>query len=201
MNWDSANDTLVQDVTHIITFAKSLPITKRSVLKLAAKIFDPLGCINAFTINLKMLFQQLCIDKIEWDKPLTGEYREQYTKLINDLEKVNNVYIHRSLFKQNDIVKKVEIHGFSDASKRAHAAVVYLRIEYNDGRVETQFLASKSKVSPIRTKSIPRLELLGACLLARLVQSLRTSLQDELGGGHRRYVLLGRLIFCSLLDS
>ena len=160
VNWDSANDTLVQDVTHIITFAKSLPITKCSVLKLAAKIFDPLGCINAFTINLKLLFQQLCIDKIEWDKPLTGEYREQYTKLINDLEKVNNVYIHRSLFKQNDMVKKVEIHGFSDASERAHAAVVYLRIEYNDGKVETQFLASKSKVSPIRTQSIPRLELL-----------------------------------------
>ena len=179
VKWDSTNDTLVQDITHIITFAKSLPITKHSVLKLAAKILDPLECINAITINLKMLFQQLCIDKIEWDKPLTGQYHEQYTKLLNDLEKVNNVYIHRSLFKQNDMAKKVEIHGFSDASERVHAAVVYRRIEYNDGKVETQFLASKSKVSPIRTQSVLRLELLGACLLARLVQSLRTSLQDE----------------------
>ena len=77
-------------------------------------------------------------------------------------------------------VAKVEVHGFSDASERAYASVVYLRIEYESGEVGVKFIASKSKVAPIKRQSIPRLELLGACLLAKLVHNIKVTLQAEL---------------------
>ena len=182
VNWDSDTDTFYLDLAYVVEFAKSLPPTKRSVLRITAKIFDPLGCLCVFTITLKAFFQQLCINKINWDKELQGNDRKTYDSLVSELEKFNRLGISRCLFSQDKQVKKVEIHGFSDASEKAYATVVYLRIEYITGEIEVKFVASKSKVAPIKQQSIPRLELLGACLMAKLVSNIREILQDELPG-------------------
>ena len=55
---------------------KSLKPTKRSVLKTAAKVFDPLGVISPTTLKAKSLFQELCLLKLSWD--------EKTTKIIVD---------------------------------------------------------------------------------------------------------------------
>ena len=65
-----------------------------------------------------------------------------------------------------------EIHGFSDASERAYAAVLYVRTVSHDGTVITRLIASKTRVSPVKKQSIPRLELLGALILTRLVNTV-----------------------------
>ena len=49
----------------------------------------------------------------------------------------------------------------------AYAAVLYLRSIYDDGSVEVRVIAAKTKVTPLKKQSIPRLELLGALTLAR----------------------------------
>ena len=182
VNWDSDSDTFYLDLAHVVEFAKSLPPTKRSVLRITAKIFDPLGCLCVFTINLKAFFQRLCINKIDWDEELQGNDRKMYESLVAELEKFHQLGISRCLFSEDKQVKKIEIHGFSDASERAYATVVYLRIEYVTGEVQVKFVSSKSKVAPIKQQSIPRLELLGACLMAKLVNNIRDILQDELPG-------------------
>ena len=45
----------------------------------------------------------------------------------------------------------VTLHSFSDASEKAYAAVVYLRHEYEDKSVTTRLIASKTRLSPIRS--------------------------------------------------
>ena len=67
---------------------------------------------------------------------------------------------------------ETQIHAFSDASNTAYAAVVYTRSSYENGNVQVRLVASKSKVAPIKKQSIPRLELLGAVILTRLVNTL-----------------------------
>lgn len=57
---------------HIVDLATKLPPTIRSLLKIAAKVFDPLGHLTLFTIDLRILFQDLCVAKIPWDKELEG---------------------------------------------------------------------------------------------------------------------------------
>ena len=73
----------------------------------------------------------------------------------------------------------IQIHGFSDASKRAYAAVAYLRTVYENGQVDVQLIASKTKVAPTKPQTIPRLELLGATILARLVHNISNTLSLE----------------------
>ena len=52
-------------------------ITKRSILSVAAKIYDPLGLISPVTLRLKQMFQELCKSKVDWDEPLNDEFCEE----------------------------------------------------------------------------------------------------------------------------
>ena len=58
-----------------------------------------------------------------------------------------------------------------DASESAHGAVVYVRTKYDD-EVLISLAAAKTKVSPLKAVSIPRLELMGAHLGSTLAQSV-----------------------------
>ena len=69
--------------------------------------------------------------------------------------------------------------GYCDASLSAYAAVVYLWIETENG-ILRKFVVAKTRVAPLKKQSIPRLELLSAVLLARLMDTVRSSLTPEL---------------------
>ena len=71
------------------------------------------------------------------------------------------------------------LHGFCDASKHAYAAVVYLVIKSPTEQI-VRFIVSKTRVAPLKPQTIPRLELLSALLLARLMKSVATSMGSEL---------------------
>ncbi|GFX11565.1 integrase catalytic domain-containing protein [Trichonephila clavipes] len=91
------------------------------------------------------------------------------------LAKVNNFKIPRCILLPATI--RIEIHGFSDASERAYAAVVYIKCFNESGQSQTRLLCSKSRVAPLKTLTIPRLELSAALLLSRLVKKVVPILQ------------------------
>ncbi|GIY86715.1 reverse transcriptase [Caerostris darwini] len=62
----------------------------------------------------------------------------------------------------------VEVHIFSDASIVAHGAVAYFRYVNLREEVGTSFVMSKSRISPLKKLSLPRLELMGTIIAARL---------------------------------
>ena len=176
LSWNTESDELYVDVTELITYMDSLVPTKRSVLKFSAKVFDPLGFLGPFTVKQKILFQELCCEGVNWDDPLDGEALKLWKCIPNDLQAISRVRVQRCYFSQNKRVISCQLHGFSDASERAFAAVVYLRVEYQGQTPEISLVASKTRVAPIKKQSIPRLELLGATILARLMDTVKSSL-------------------------
>ena len=104
-----------------------------------------------------------------------------YDKVVSEISKLQTVSIPRCLFAANKEVRSVQLHAFSDASEKAFATSVYLRVEYKTDEVDVRFIAAKAKVSPIKAQSIPRLELLGACLMSQLVGTVKPILEAELG--------------------
>ena len=123
-----------------------------------------------------MLFQTLCTDSVGWDDELNEEVRIQWESLISQLELLDGVKIPRCYFCLELKVISVQLHAFSDASERAYAAVLYARSVYSNGHVKVRLISSKTRVSPIKRQSIPRLELLGAVILARLSKVVRNAL-------------------------
>ena len=70
----------------------------------------------------------------------------------------------------------VEFHAFGDAPEKGYGACMYIRSSLPDGAHKSVLVASKSRVAPIKTVSLPRLELMGALLCARLVSFVRNAL-------------------------
>jgi hypothetical protein len=68
-----------------------------------------------------------------------------------------------------------ELHVFCDDSSKAYGAVVYL---HNTHSKETALVMSKSRLTPNKTLTIPRAELLAALL--RLIQFVHASLAQQL---------------------
>lgn len=64
-----------------------------------------------------------------------------------------------------------EIHVFTDASEKAYCAAAYLRCVKRNGECTTSLIASKTKVAPLKKMTLPRLELMGAFIGARLGNS------------------------------
>ena len=179
-NWNLSEDTFVIKLYKVVEFAKNLEPTKRNVLRMAAKLFDPLGLVSPVTVVFRMLLQELCLNKCEWDSTIPEHYRNQFQKWMADLDKVRSVSISRYYFPgEKGKVRSASLHGFGDASKGAYCAVVYLCIETEDG-YKTSLVASKTRVTPSTPMTIPRLELLAALILARLISTVREALAQVL---------------------
>ncbi|GFX91828.1 integrase catalytic domain-containing protein [Trichonephila clavipes] len=65
----------------------------------------------------------------------------------------------------------VQVHGFCDSSEKAYCAVIYIRSKDATQTVVSRLLTSKTRVSPVKPQSLPRLELCSALLLANLLQA------------------------------
>ena len=56
--------------------------TKRNVVSMTARFFDPLGVVSPVTVLFKMFFQGLCEAGVGWDDPLTGKLWEEWNRLL-----------------------------------------------------------------------------------------------------------------------
>lgn len=165
------------------TFNYELPqlnkqATKRSMLSDVSKLYDPLGWLSPTTVKAKMLFQKLWISKhIGWDDPLPIEIAKEWEKLRKDLPNIKQLSLNRWL---GCLEADMEIHGFCDASEKAYACVIYSRTRNDQGEYVITLIAAKTKVAPLNKKqSLPRLELCGALLLAKLIEKVKNTIKHK----------------------
>ena len=180
VKWKPSEDELVFDLSALLHDIAAIKPTKRNIIGLSARIYDPLGILSPVTVQFKMLFQDICAAKLNWDEMLSGELLAKWNCLLSSLEKSQPLCIPRCYF--NNFTSSTSctcsLVGFCDASQKAYAAVVFLRMRMADQCV-TRLVASKTRVAPLCTQTIPRLELLSALLLARLLSSITQALEPE----------------------
>ena len=164
----------------VVSEAKALhdQLTKRSVLSIAAKVFDPLGLFEPFTVRAKMMLQELWKQKVSWDSQLPEELKPQWWAWFEELETVPLIQIRRSYFPSGWSGAHLQVFG--DSSKKAYGAVAYLRAEQESG-VQTTIVMAKSKITPMKSQITPRLELLASLVAARLSHFISGKLKPNLG--------------------
>ena len=174
--WDVTEDSLVFKVKPWAEETKEIYPTKRKVISTVSKFFDPLGLLSPVIIPFKIFFQDLCRSKIGWDEPLQDKLLKTWNKLVKGLQLVDQIKVPRYyLAGSGDQECTFSLHGFCDASALAYAAVVYLVAQMESIR-STNLLASKTRVTPLQGETIPRLELLSATILARLIKTVKDAL-------------------------
>ncbi|XP_024885965.1 uncharacterized protein LOC112463685, partial [Temnothorax curvispinosus] len=161
-------------------FAIRLPrvetFSRRAALSLTARLFDPLGWLAPVTVRAKIMIQSTWLLGIDWDTPLPDDDSRRWHALQDELPLLEAIRIPRWLTCGPE-GRRIEIHGFSDASERAYAAVIYVRTEDESGRVEVRMVAAKTKVAPLKQVTLPRLELSAAKLLVQLAAPVQLTLE------------------------
>lgn len=176
LQWKSTDDTF----SFSLSCNQQHPVTKRNVLSTIARIFDPLGLLGPIITKAKVFLQRLWRLQIDWDKELPDKESHEWLEFVESLRKtVNNIRVDRYVLSEN--ATKSAIFGFADASENAYGAVLYVVCTYVDSNKQSssRLLCSKSRVSPIKTMTIPRLELCAAVLLAKLVNKVVSTINIE----------------------
>ncbi|XP_065370999.1 uncharacterized protein LOC135963153 [Calliphora vicina] len=154
--------------------------TKREVLSTIAKLFDPAGWLGPIVIIAKILMQQIWSEGTDWDEIISKDAGIKWRQFLVDYESINDIHISRWVgFKPTAIL---EVHGFCDASEKAYGACIYVRVHNGVNAIHSHLLLAKSRVAPLKTISLPRLELCGALLLADLLEIVRKDLDLDQNG-------------------
>ena len=174
--WDKQKDVLKFDFSKFLEQCLAAK-TKRDILHCIASLYDPVGLINPVLVKLKHYFQKLCIMKMEWDTELSSQLLDAWLELCNPFKGVSIVLTRAYCFwVPNNPIVDVQLHGFADASQKAYGACVYVRYKKQYGEVYCVLVASRSRIAPIKPQTIPRLELMGALVLAELINILQIEL-------------------------
>ena len=121
-------------------------VTKRLLVSDVDQTFDVMGWFAPCTIKMKILFQKLWEMKVSWDDEVPESVCVPWMKWRSELNLLATKYIPRCYHTKTTSIAAVELHGLSDASERAYAAVVYLRMECTDGSIQISIVSSKTKV-------------------------------------------------------
>ena len=101
-------------------------ITKQQLVSDIAKTFDVLGWFSPTLIKAKILLQRVWEHRIDWDDKVPLPIHNDWLQWRTELHLLSEKSIPRSYFDKCTRVTSFELHGFSDASENAYAAVVYL---------------------------------------------------------------------------
>ncbi len=120
-----------------------------------------------------MLLQRLWQLQLSWDQAVPDDAQQTWQEWIDDLPLIASHSISRRYTLNDKTVQYTSLHGFSDASNQAYGAAVYLRQVHEDTFVSVSLVFARARVSPLKTITIPRAELLAAHMLAKVLTYVR----------------------------
>ncbi|GFX99057.1 integrase catalytic domain-containing protein [Trichonephila clavipes] len=132
--WDPENDLIYFDPKDLLKFMSRRGESKRFILSVVGRIFDPIGILGPFVIKLKCLLQELWTLGVEWDSELPPKLRHKWQQWSSEAEGLTEIKIPR----------------------------FYL-----------------GRVAPLKSLTLPRLELTAALLSARLAKQVSSCLKFD----------------------
>ncbi|XP_043480294.1 uncharacterized protein LOC122509993 [Leptopilina heterotoma] len=175
LRWNPTSDEFL----YIVNLENTNEIaTKISVLSKCAKLYDPLGILGPVIVVGKLLIQQLWKLNLEWDEPLPKDLQIIWKEYVDQLSYLNDIRFKRCITVEN--FTDIQVHGFCDASEKAYGACLYLRSTNDNDDTQVSLICSQSRVAPLKSTSLPRLELCSALLLAEIYETTMKCLKIQI---------------------
>ncbi|GAA6232368.1 uncharacterized protein LOC120493481, partial [Lates japonicus] len=160
---------------------KDRPHTRRGLLSLVSSIFDPLGFLAPVVLPAKRILQDLCRQKYSWDQDLPDSIVKIWKKWISSLPQFEKFRVNRCIkSKQFGAPVNAQLHHFADASENAYGTTSYLLLRSETGEAQCTLIMAKARVAPLKSPTIPRMELTAATVATKMDKLLRKELELEL---------------------
>ncbi|KAL0176849.1 hypothetical protein M9458_029179, partial [Cirrhinus mrigala] len=179
VQWCAESDTFKFKIV-----VKERPFTRRGILSVISAIYDPLGFLAPVVLSAKRILQDLCREGVGWDSAIPIKYVQRWTNWLEDLHGLEKFEMKRCLKPvEFGEITVAHLHHFSDASEEGYGVVSYLLLHNGRNMVHSGFLMGKARVAPVKSITIPRMELTAATLASRMDQlwkrDLKMKLQDS----------------------
>ncbi|KAB0790417.1 hypothetical protein PPYR_15214 [Photinus pyralis] len=145
-----------------------------------SQIFDPLGLLSPCVITAKILLQKLWLERLSWDESVPASIYTLWVTLRDELKHINHFIIPRHVRCIDPVHKK--FHTFSVTSEKAYGACTHIRTIDAQDKIHVYLLCAKFRVCPIKALTIPRLELCGALIAAKLSEKIQRALTVQFSG-------------------
>ena len=174
MEWEPGEDVIQFRLSSI---GNEEETTKRRCLSTICRLYDPIGLLAPVTVSAKIILRKIWAHqpRVDWDDPLPTELQKEWNAFRESLLYVKSLRFNRSVKPPNAESPVLVI--FSDGSKDAYSTVAYVRWKTPNG-FESNLIAAKSRIAPLRIVDIVRLELCGAVLNSRLFSFITHELSD-----------------------
>ena len=159
------------------------PNTKRGILSGTSSVFDPLRLATPCVMKAKLIIQELWRRHVKWDEELPDDIFQRWQSWKDGLKTSQIIAVPRWYGFHYDECQNVQLHVFCDASEIAYGAVAYFRT-VTHGRVNVSFVICKTRLAPIKTLTIPRLELQAAVVATRLKSKILEEIDFEVDETH-----------------
>lgn len=167
--WSPQDDVFKSKVTVPLELEGQV-VTKRIMMSVLAKTFDPLGIVSPVTIRGKLMIQALWREGLDWDVPVSGNAESEFRTYLAELSEMKSFNVCRFV---GLVGAKLQIVGFCDASTRAYCAMIFVRAVESNVVRSCKLMCAKTRVAPTKEMTIPKMELNAAVLLAQLVDRVR----------------------------
>ena len=159
VHWDVDEDTFGFNLS-----LPEKPCTRRGILSVTSSLYDPLGFVVPVVLISKLLLQELCKEGLDWDDPVSPDQKFKWLSWLKSLAGIRDIRIPRCIVPKSSDVVSFQLHHFSDSSTFAYGCCSYLRIVDSHGDIQCSFLMGKSRLAPIKSVPVPRLELTATVL-------------------------------------
>lgn len=146
--------------------ALKLTFTKRTLLRVCATVYDPLGIYTPVMATLKLDLHHIMTLQTDWDDDLPPSFLDTWAGNLKVVENLRNVRFRRAVIPVDAVSTVPELLVSCDASEKIAICVVHARYKLRNGGYSCQILTAKSKL--VDTSTIPRAELKGARMAAAM---------------------------------
>ena len=141
------------------------PLTKRKMMFIISSIYNLLGFANLFVLERRWLPQTICNQYVQREDAVGPDLKKNWERYEQILKVNENLHIPRCI-KPHMFQKKVEtsLHHLLNDSEIGYSQCSYIWLVNDEGEIHFSLLVGKSRVTPKKFYSIPRLELTAVVL-------------------------------------
>ena len=146
-------------------------------VSMLSSFYDPSGLASPFILKGRLIQQELCQERLHWDKKISEEYVKKWEAWKSELYDLEKISLGKCIKPSNcPKIINISLHNFSDASEIGYGQCSYLRVVDENENMHCSLIMGKTKValSPV---SIPRPELVAAVLSVKISNIIQKELQ------------------------
>ena len=155
VQWDVEKDAFLFKVC-----VPHQPSTNCGILSAVNSLYDPMRFVSPVILEAKTILQKLWKLNLGWDNEIPEDLQNHWNNWKSKLSALSQIQVLRCHL----------VHGMC----------AYLRFVHTSGTVRCLFLVGRSRSSPVRPISIPRLELQAVTFSVKIHQVLMDELTYEI---------------------